>query len=171
MSLVPARRFAAISQPLISTPPPAMGSTPQEEMAWLKNLQKSLWKESSTFDRYRTPLENRRLTREEYRRGVEIIRDQKLLCVMGVGVFGFGFSLTVYRVVHDEIYPGVGSEVECLVTVTNKHLPVKLNAYEQSYIKDVGWKLFSKLTHTEENKKRLREYGLPEQKDKSYYEY
>lgn len=86
------------------------------------------------------------------------------LVMTGVG-FGFGrIGIAFYS---NEIFPG--DESECLFILSENHLDEKdcpwINEPTKGNVHKKTWELFSKYTHSENNKNRLKFSNLPAPKD------
>lgn len=155
--------------------------TPEDWQGWLKSLHTNLWQthrdpNARALREWHT--ESRRLTPDEWGTLQEILREHKPICMLSNACWGFGCGLTLYAT-PPHVYPGAETKPECLLSITKNHLPLegrtilsgkKMVPADRTTFDD-GWDAFSPFTHSEENAKLLKEYGLESPKAKSHYEY
>ena len=159
-----------------------------DDIAWLKKLQEDLWPpepppppraRGNPYAGMKIELDAKRtLTKKEFERVLGCIKKHKLVANMfSTSMFG-GYGMKLYE---HEPYPGTGAQF--LVTIIEGHLPVPTrydriagNVKEKPKKhpgcgREDAWKVFSKYTHTKQNRAWLKQYGLPEPHDQSYYDY
>ncbi|KKN65749.1 hypothetical protein LCGC14_0478880 [marine sediment metagenome] len=142
------------------------GDLPKTDRKWLKDLEEKLWKElgPDKFDRSWIVESDTHLTISQLNRIFKLIRQHKLVTSIGCGTFGLmGYTMSIYE---HEVCPGTGAE--CLLSITDKHMPKKSERQEGL---NFTWKKFSQFTHSEENKEWLRKYRFEAPKQRSYYDY
>lgn len=169
-----------------------------DDRQWLKDLQDDLWppqKEEPDDGSIEAALRRalpkkkrpvivleatRRLTHEELQRVCTLIENEKLLTSMfSKGMFG-GHGMYVFE--HEQ-FPGTGPEH--LLTLTEDHLPdpslyQRLDTLDAPPKKkekhpgcgtDESWELFSKYTHSDENREWLKKYKMDPPRERGYYDY
>lgn len=159
-----------------------------DDIKWLHELHAALWppEPPRPRDRYgrsspRIKLEvGRELTKAEWKRVVQAIAENKLVAEMiGTNMFG-GVGVRFYE--HPRL---PGDDHEHVLTLTQEHLPgptrydhLADRAEATDYREPTGgncsraaWDIFSEFTHTEDNRRWLKQYGLDEPRDPAYYDY
>ena len=160
-----------------------------DDIAWLKKLQDDLWPpepppprptRSNPYAGMKIKLEARRtLSKEELDRALACIPKHKLIAEMfSTNMFG-GYGMRLYE---HEPYPDTGAQF--LIALIEDHLPVatrydhisgnlpkKPERRGQGCGREDAWELFSKFTHSEQNREWVKKYGLDEPKYQSYYDY
>jgi hypothetical protein len=163
-----------------------------EDRAWIKTLDCELWPPSDTIPPLVRQLEamlgkvpevpkppepREFLTDKEVARLFKIVEDAPLLTqlfshgmICGVGISFF----------EHEQYPGAGPEL--LLGVKDKHLKLTRTAYDHIQCKprkervagnvsDEAWGLFTKYTHSEQNRAWLKMYNIEMKFEKTNYDY
>jgi len=145
----------------------------------LRELHKQIWKEEQRHStrrglphNYTALVRARTLTKPELERVLfvwrdAVRRDLGYAFAMGNEEFGFSLAIDVYAP-GQHIFPGADVPPSHLITVGANHLPW-YKGYKESWQK--AWELFSEFTHSEKNRKALREWGMPHPRDESYYDY
>lgn len=145
-----------------------------QDLSWLKQLSDEIWQANESEsranlsghtwkERYYT--EKRVMTEDEWKRLKELILAHELPCTPGGGVFGFGFSLTVFS--HPS-FPGIMPEIA--ICVTGNHLPhIENPGHGENWGKI--WETFEPFTHSARNRELLGYYGFEPPRERSYYEY
>jgi hypothetical protein len=147
-----------------------------DDLRWLKELNAKLWPdEQCEKGRVTTPHgpvqikaeAKRRLKKKEWKRIRKAIIEGKLPVEMvSTSMFG-GVGICIYR---HPCQPGLDHEV--VILITQDHLPGKREpGPSMGNCSRDAWKKFSKITHTDENKIRLKRYGLREPREASSYDY
>ena len=167
-----------------------------EDRVWLKELHAELWppKEDADATMLRRldvamgrtprpkPSEPRELlTLDELKRIFKVVEDAPLLTVLrshGV-ICGVGIQFFEH-----EPYPGTGPEK--LLFVVDDHIPrlddrtvyqhmkkvpPKVRKHAAGDIREDVWELFSKYTHTQQNREWLTQYKIKMRFDKQSYDY
>lgn len=135
------------------------------DLSWLRELQQALWPKSHKQNGIVLDV-SRRLTREEQKRVVSCIRDQRLVTsLMSKGMFG-GFALNVYA--HEQYFE---TGAEFLLLLTEDHLPGPKSKPAPGCGTDEAWEFFSQFTHSKQNREWLKKYKLPAPRERSYYDY
>ena len=148
-----------------------------EWQQWLHDLWGELWETkhgtrwTGTYqESYPYKVETRRMTQDEWAQVQVLIQEHGIPCCIRNANMGFGCGLTLYTEQGPPLYPGVPPEPpKPLLDITKSHLP--LSPGNDRVLFDEAWRRFSIYTHNEENAARLVVNGLPEQKNKSHYEY
>ena len=150
-------------------------------IAWLKELQGSLWPEDKRdqwqgvvwVDAYRE------LTKTEWAKVQEAIAEHKLVCEMfSASMFG-AYGMSLYE---HPAYPGLPAEH--ILRLVEGHLPgptrqdALMGRHESRPARktpgsglDDAWEAFSAYTHSEVNRGWLARYGLREPKSRGSYDY
>lgn len=149
-----------------------------EDFKWLRALQEDLWPPRPP-SKLTIKLEAKRpLTKAELARVEACIEEHDLVAEMiCTSMFG-GYGMRLYS---HELFPGTGADF--LLTLVEDHLPVPtrydhiMGTVKESPKKVPGegrtdaWKVFSKYTHDEGNRRMLRKYGLQDSRDRWAYDY
>jgi hypothetical protein len=130
------------------------------DKAFLEDLHERLWKSERG-----KALNTQALVPEEWARVTELIQKYKLAVEMGNSDFGFAIAIHIYD---DPLYPGIPPTLLC--AVTQRHLPL-IGTLGNPDGWNIAWDVFSAITHTRENKQRLKAMGLAAPRGKDYYEY
>jgi hypothetical protein len=155
------------------------------DLDWLRSLEPRLWVEKETTDYYNMSgtsarrkylaESGERLTEEDLTRLHEIVLRRSLPVQICNTKFGFGVGLVVHEPERAPLYPGLEAEEkpEVLVVISQEHLPLSQSTFEppDRIMFDDGWRVFSPLTHSDENKALLQRCGLPKPEPKGHYEY
>lgn len=143
---------------------------PLDWKGWLRALNAEILKKDS--HPYCCP-ETRRLTDEELDRVMGIVVRHELPVVM----FNLNTSIgcAIYDHPVDHKYPGISPkdlEPDMLLWLSASHLPLS-EAWESPdrTLWSDGWRVFSKISHTDANRELCRSCGLEEPKDAGYYAY
>lgn len=146
---------------------------------WLKALHDDLWPKNHKPDSPVSIRALRRMTREEWDRVFKLIEDERLVCEMtSVNMFG-GYGVRVYA---HEPFPGTGPDYLLLVHEDHLPTPTRFEVLQDEAPqprtkkvpgsgRDDAWELFSKYTHSAENRKFLKKYKLEDPRDRHYYDY
>jgi hypothetical protein len=145
-----------------------------EDIKWLLDLHADLW--LPCFQRGINLSASRVLTQVELDEAVRIIEARDLLTSMTSGMFG-AYGMKIYT--HPS-FPGT-PPAQVLLLVQG-HIPGRsrydvLRGAETppkpapGCGRDDAWKLFSKFTHSEQNRGWLKMYGMSAPRNQSYYDY
>jgi hypothetical protein len=143
-------------------------------------LHESLWKKcfDSRFHReYSIEQDNAYMTDEVWAQVLKDARDNAFAFTPGSGVFGFGFSMSLWKPAPPAPYPGTEDlfKPECLLSVTSKHFDQMLEPItkkEKQTRSHAFWNLILEpLVYSKGNLRRLAEYGFEKPRDMSYYDY
>lgn len=135
---------------------------------FLRELNKDLWDNPARKD---LKVQARRiLTAQEIDLIFQTIEAHNLMTDMfSANMFG-GYGMDVYQ---HEPYPGTGPQF--IFRMTEYELPPEMNAKFGKASGGSGsndaWKLFSKYTHSQQNKEWLAMYKMEAPKYRSYYDY
>lgn len=151
-------------------------TTLEEDLAWLRSLKDRLWEERYERSLGRRMIEKyERLTDEELTRLHEVILRWDLPVRMITTQFGFGVGILIHEPENCAVYPGAEEATvpDPIVCISQGHLPLSQSTFEgQDRITfDDGWRVFSELTHRDQNVEILRRCNLPEPQSKGAYEY
>lgn len=148
----------------------------EQDLEWLRGLKPRLW--TQKHDPRRGPWMSanyERLTDDELTRLFEIVLKHGLPVGMCNTEFGFGCGIAIHEPEKPALFPGVEEETQpdLLVIVSRQHLPLSQSTFEAKdrLTFDDGWRVFSELTHRDQNVELLKRCGLPEPAPKSAYEY
>lgn len=138
-----------------------------EDRLWIEKLQASVWTHHpATRSGYAYSNETRSLTNDEFQRLFGLAKIHQLPCVMGVGVFGFGLSITIYA------HPSApGEEAEYLICVTDKQLPETEEKEKRRDVVDRAWETWTPYTHSDRARELVELYELEKPRERGYYEY
>lgn len=154
---------------------------PEDWQGWLRTLHPTLWKthrDPSARILREWANESRRLTTDEWGTLQDILREHKPICTLANANWGFGCGMSILAV-PPHVYPGADTKPERLLSITKDHLPLegrtmsdgkKMVPADRTHFED-GWTAFTPFTHSEENARLLKEYGLEPPKSKGHYEY
>lgn len=134
---------------------------------FLQVVQKDIWVSEQKFGKLRLK-EARELGKIELFYIEKIINEEKLvtqMCTSGM-ICGYGMVIS-----NHPIFPG--APLEMLLYLTEKHLPLNTwrKSTNQGQGRDDSWELFSKFTHSEQNKTWLKMYNLPFSQSRESYDY
>ncbi|HWQ99846.1 MAG TPA: hypothetical protein VN397_03300 [Candidatus Methylomirabilis sp.] len=141
----------------------------RDDAAWIEQLRDGLWEKHHTTNAraycrdWWIERDGRAITKEEWSRLESLIATHGLPCVMCEGTFGFGLCITVF-----DHAPVPHMQPEGLISLTNKHLEDHGNAYDRH---ETAWQIFSAHTHTPENERVCRFYGLNLPREREHYDY
>lgn len=140
------------------------------ELSALKELNKSLFPTPQGGGNGIKLKAVRKLTAKEVQVIFEVIEHCNLLTSMfSANMFG-GYGINVYD---HESYPGTGPTH--LLTITEFDLPPEMNAKDGQAAMGSGsedaWNLFSKYTHSDQNRAWLKMYKMSEPQERYYYDY
>lgn len=144
--------------------------TPKDDLDWLRDLNDEI------TDKSRHPYcgpDKRRLTEEELDRVFGIVVRHDLPVVM----FNLNTSIgcAVYEHPPEPMYPGIEPKdlaPPMLLWLCAAHLPLsEAKKMPDRTLWDDGWRVFSKLTHTDKNAALCRSCGLEEPKSAGHYAY
>lgn len=140
------------------------------EASALRELQKELWPTPHGSGNGIKIKAKRPLTASEVKTIFNAIEQEKLLTEMfSANMFG-GYGMDVYE---HESYPGTGPVF--LLRITEYDLPKELNSQLGKPSGGSGstdaWNLFSKYTHSAQNKEWLQMYKLPAPQERYHYDY
>ncbi len=111
--------------------------------------------------------EKRELTDDEKNTLFSLLKDKRVICCL-FDRFGFTLIISLYS------YPSsADKKPEHLISFSQTHIKIRnsgLNGTEKKGEK-TAWDVFSKFTHTEENKHLVNFFNLPKIKEKNYYAY
>jgi len=154
------------------------------DLDWLRELQERLWPpEQAAKGRagnVQIKLEAKReLSKDEWQRVCKAIVENKLVVEMiGTNMFG-GVGIRLFE--HPPCF-GV-DEAELILTITQEHLPGPSRydhlrgevAEPEKHVPGSclrrAWETFSEFSHTEQNKRWLKQYGLRESRGAESYDY
>lgn len=142
----------------------------EDDIQWLRELFAKSWvRHEPDMRRGRSWSEDLPINDGDYRKLLAILEDNREEFVFepGSGVWGFGVSLSVYKV-NWSTYPGVPDTLELIICVTGKQMFPKDSAAERkgSYAFVEGF------THTDFNRKAREEAGIKTKlQDMAYYDY
>ena len=146
-----------------------------QDMNFVSELNIKIWKTTHdpyTHRAYQTwHNEARNLTDEEWDRVVDCVLKYDLAVEMINACMGFGCGIRIYCRANNVDYKWYPNNI---ITITQNHIKSKDEEHQKSYGHmsfDEAWNKFSNLVDNEKNKRLLKEYGLPELKEKSHYEY
>lgn len=134
----------------------------------IKALYEEIWVEHiDPNSKYRWCDEKRELTDKEKELLFSLIKSKCVICCLHE-VFGFTLVLSLYS------YPASTDEKpEFLISFSQRHMGIKnsgLNGTEKRG-EETAWKVFSKFTHTKQNKRAVEFFGLPPIREKESYAY
>jgi len=143
-----------------------------DDIAWLRILHEELWVKKPS------PRAAPTLTKEEFERVLNCIEKYKLVAEMvSTHMFG-GYGMQLYE---HELYPGTGPQLLVLISEDNLPVPTRYDrilgtAQEPPKRKpgsgrDDAWEIFSRYTHSEQNRKWLKEYKLHRSEERVHYDY
>ena len=115
----------------------------------------------------------RRFTDEELQAILGLVVKHGLPCT--IQDLNMSVGMTIYEKPLEASYPGVGPEdlqPKTLLFIPARALPLSCaGKVKDRILFDDGWRVFSRVTHTQANAALLASCGLPEQKAKTHYEY
>jgi len=140
---------------------------------WLKGLEGRLWR-ALPPDRFCRSIyvpSSAPLDIAEFEALMGVIEDERMVTVMTSGTFGLaGYGLHAYF--HPDA-PGLPPMHGILFN--SDHLPKELGegdgSVEGRAYYDWVWAVFSKYTHSTQNRTWLKMYGMPVPKQRAYYDY
>lgn len=159
---------AQIVQDILGRKPEERPAPPADTIEWLKWLDADIWIEHPpTYNSYGSVMPYRGLTEDEKTRVLSAIDEHKLITMMGSGTFGLsGYSMSMY--VHP-IYPGL--KPTYLLCVGHEHWYGMEHRRDKDPHYNHLWELFSKHTHSEQNRQWLKTYGFDPPRDRVHYDY
>jgi hypothetical protein len=162
-----------------------------QDREWMRTLDSRLWV-TQPYEQYfgthkhtgewTLPVDSERLTADELRRLVEVLREGlacgRLAFIMENSNFGFRIAMEVVSV-PPPLYPGVIGEIEHLLLVDQSHVPRCTTDPSDAgcYPKEpaerwsLAWQTFHPFTHHPDNAVLLARLGLPLPRDRESYEY
>lgn len=142
-----------------------------DNLTWLRSLQTEIWSEEIEGDGSRVLL--RHLTYPEVSRIKEVVEQEGLLTSMTEDSLLGGYGMRIYD---HPVSPGVPpvrlfyfserilpeyTRWDCLL---DRDPPAHLG-------RDDAWEMFSKYTHSDQNRKWLKMYGMKPPEPRGYYDY
>lgn len=147
-----------------------------DDIQWLKDLNRDLWPEGQKKHNGPGMVAYRVLTTKEIQEITRIIEERRLLTYMiSTSMFG-GYGMEVFA--HPE-FPGLPPEY--LLAVIEDHLP-RHTRYDELTDRPIpekkpgrgredAWILFSRYTHSEQNREWLKQYHMRPPQHRNYYDY
>lgn len=153
----------------------------EEDLRWLRELNEKLWKPAPKPIGFKSPVAvqaQRHIDQEDLDRVFRCIEEHKLVTSMfSSNMFG-GYGMTVYA---PPVFPGTPLEEVFWMIEENLPLPTRhdhINGTVKPVPKKVpgsgrddAWELFSKHTHSEQNRAWLKLYGMDPPRERSGYDY
>lgn len=145
---------------------------PEYEAAleWLKDLDSEIY--DHTVHPYCGPAK-RRLTEDELVRFLGLVQIHEFPTTLHN--LNTSIGMTVYEKPVEALYPGIQPEdlrPKPVLVLAAANLPLtEAKEMPDRCLWEDGWRVFSKLTHTEANAALCRSCGLPEPKDAVHYAY
>jgi hypothetical protein len=153
----------------------------EEDLHWLRELNKTLWKPAEKPLRPSSPVAvqaQRQVDQDDLDRLCRCIEEHKLVTSMfSSNMFG-GYGMHVYA---PAVFPGVPLEMVFTIIEDNLPIPTRydhINGTARNPARrtpgsgrDDAWEVFSKYTHSEQNRSWLRLYKMDPPRERSYYDY
>ena len=140
----------------------------EEDLRWLKELNEKLWKKAEKPIGFKSPVATqaqRHIDMDDLGRVFRIIEEHKLVTELrSSNMFG-GYGMLVYG---PPTFPGVPLEV--IFSVIEDNLPTPCKRVPGSG-RDDAWEMFSKYTHSEQNRAWLKMYKMDPPRERTYYDY
>jgi len=155
----------------------------EQDLEWLRSLDPRLWERKEETEYYngssgkrtKTYAKYERITDDELTRVFEIVLKLNLPICMYSTEFGFGVGLGIHEPEKPSLFPGTEEETvpDLIVVISMQHLPLSQSTFEAKdrITFDDGWRVFSELTHRDQNLDLVKRCGLPEPKGKGHYAY
>lgn len=146
----------------------------EHDLAWMKHLDKTLWRklEADQFGHVHLT-ETRRLEESELQRILNIVATHRLPVTMHSACFGFGVGIMIHEPEPPAKYPGVEEKPAAVLFISKDHLPLseaKSSMRDRTTFDD-GWRVFSPLSHSDDNRSLLRRCGFPDPESRTAYSY
>lgn len=148
--------------------------TEEEDIQWLRELDDDLWPPGHKSDGI-TLKGYRLITQEELKRVIRCIEEYRLVTEMHcTSMFG-GYGIKVYD---NPAAPGV--PLVPVLFLIEDHLPIDTrwslvdeepSVKRQGCGRDDAWELFSRYTHTDQNKEWTKTFRLKPSRERSHYDY
>jgi len=139
----------------------------EEDTRWLEILDSELWPERHRPDFYGLDNVVRELTQDEWDRVARIIEGHKLVTEMFCSNHFGGYGMNVYA---NPVAPGV--PLCRALRLLDNHIPGASQMEKPGgQGLDEAWELFSRYTHTEQNKKWIERFGLRRSETQVHYDY
>jgi len=141
-----------------------------QAVEWIKALDSEVY--DHTVHPYCMP-QKRRLTEDELGKLMALVAEHGLPTTLHN--LNTSIGMTVYERPLDASYPGVGPEdlqPKPILALAANNLPLSeaKKMPDRCFWED-GWRVFSKMTHTDENAALCKSCGLPEPEDAGHYAY
>lgn len=148
----------------------------EQDLDWLRSLKDRFWEERRDPKTGKWMAEKyERLTDDELTRLHEVILRWDLPVRMINTRFGFGVGIVIHEPEKPAIYPGVEEATipDPIVCISQSHLPLSQSTFDAKdrITFEDGWRVFSELTHRDQNLAVLARCNLPKPESKGAYVY